>query len=151
MAAMQHAERHPMARIADSGVRLYDIAPEHAAMGVAHLNYSRLFVAMAAEAADPEHPAHEWFLRHNAASVAILARDIRERQERGLAHPSVDATQAARQIVAVWDGLQAQWLIDPSFDIREQLTAAMNAITRANDLTPESPHESDGDPASAGN
>ncbi|GAA3921046.1 TetR family transcriptional regulator [Microbacterium invictum] len=136
VAAMQHAERHPLSRITDTGVSLYEIAAEHAVMGVAHINYSRLFVTMQAEATDPSHPAHEWFLRHNAGSIAVLARDIRTRQEDGLADPGIDAVRAARQIVAVWDGLQAQWLIDPSFDIGAELTAAMAAIAQSREVGP---------------
>jgi len=75
-----------------------------------------LFVSLQAAAGDPNHPAHEFFLRRDADVRARVARDIRERQSAGYFDPDVDADDAARMIMAVSDGLQAEWAIDPTID-----------------------------------
>jgi AcrR family transcriptional regulator len=73
----------------------------------------RLFVTLSAEATDPEHPAHAFFVRRYADLVATVEREVAEEQAAGTVTPSVDPALMARQLVALWDGLQVQWLLDP--------------------------------------
>ena len=46
-----------------------------------------------------------------------VTRDIERRQEAGTFDPDVDAHVAARTLLALSDGLQAEWAIDPSIDL----------------------------------
>ncbi|MEV5842418.1 TetR family transcriptional regulator [Streptomyces sp. NPDC051985] len=75
----------------------------------------RLFATLVAEAADPEHPAHGWFVdRYEAAREhvrAVLAEDLE-----ALGEAEREAT--AQLFMAVSDGLQTQWLLDPDRDMR---------------------------------
>jgi AcrR family transcriptional regulator len=105
-----------------------------AAINVSHANTLRLFVAMAAEACNPTHPAHAWFLKHHGEARRIFADILRQQQDAGLAHPDIEAERFSRQMVAIWDGLQSQWLIDPSFDLAEEVTAAFNTLTRVDTM-----------------
>ncbi|GAA3194163.1 TetR/AcrR family transcriptional regulator [Actinocorallia longicatena] len=89
----------------------------------------RLYAALAGEATTPGHPAQEYFAQRYAATVARHARMIERRQEAGLAPPGLDPVQVARQFLATWDGLQLQWLADPSFDLGEVLVAAFRRLT----------------------
>lgn len=73
----------------------------------------RLFVTLSAEATDPDHPAHAFFVRRYAALVATIEREVVAGQADGSVTPSVDPAVTARQLVALWDGLQVQWLLDP--------------------------------------
>lgn len=77
-----------------------------------------LFVVLSAEATAADHPAHDYFARRYAESVAAVARAYREAAEDGQLRPGVDPGQAAHQLVAVMDGMQVQWLIaDATIDL----------------------------------
>ncbi|HSA52439.1 MAG TPA: TetR/AcrR family transcriptional regulator [Yinghuangia sp.] len=92
----------------------------------------RLYSALAGNAAVPGHPAQEYFAGHYRVATEQFANLIERRQAAGLAHPGLDPAQAARQVVATWDGLQAQWLVDPDFDLGELLIAAFRRLTGQN-------------------
>lgn len=62
--------------------------------------------------------AHAYFIRHNEAAIQGFANMLRHRQRRGLARPDLEPEAVARRLVAVWDGLRAQWLVAPTFPRR---------------------------------
>ena len=76
-----------------------------------------LYVSLEAAAADPEHPAHEFFLRRNDMVAGTIRRDIEARQNDGSFPAEVDAAMMARVLLALSDGLQAEWEIDRSIDL----------------------------------
>jgi beta-glucosidase len=76
-----------------------------------------LFVSLEAAAGDPQHPCHAWFRERDAVVHARVARDIERRQAAGTFDPDADARVVARTLLALSDGLQAQWAIDPSIDL----------------------------------
>jgi AcrR family transcriptional regulator len=80
----------------------------------------RLFLEMAAAAPDPEHAAHGFFTRRYRELREILARKF-TRSPRRESPPPVDPGFAARILIAASDGLQAQWLLDPSIDLEDDL------------------------------
>ncbi|MEE2039256.1 TetR/AcrR family transcriptional regulator [Nocardiopsis sp. CT-R113] len=92
----------------------------------------RLHTALLGRATSPDHPAQEFLARHNRDAVAHVARVVRHRQRVGTAHPGFDAVEVARQFLATWDGLQAQWLLDPSFDFGDHLVQAFRRLTGQN-------------------
>lgn len=89
----------------------------------------RLQVFLAASAQDPNHPAHDYYRRHNAHSIKQMAVLMRLRQERGLARPDRDPVRMARRFLAAWDGLQQQWLISGDFDLAEAIAEAFRDIS----------------------
>ncbi len=91
-----------------------------------------LYVNLSAEATDPAHPAHTYFygryriLREHL--VPAFAALMGERSD-----PSPEL--AARQFIALQDGLQVQWLLDPgAVDMR----AAVVSFLRTLGITPPS-------------
>ncbi|MGN6760244.1 MAG: TetR/AcrR family transcriptional regulator [Leifsonia sp.] len=90
-----------------------------------HPGFRRLFVTLAAEATDPEHPAHDYFSQRYARTSAALTDIIRNDIESGRMDGAVDPTRAAAAIIALADGLQLQKLLVPSLD----LLAAYDAAT----------------------
>lgn len=77
----------------------------------------RLFTTLSGEATDPEHPAHEHFVkRYEAVLDHTTTRLTRERAE-GRIPATIDPATAARLMMSVMDGLQIQWLLDPSLDM----------------------------------
>ena len=83
----------------------------------------RLFVSMSAESADPTSAVRTWFEGRYDWLLAEVARDVRDHQERGELRPDLDADDVASLLVAAADGLQLQWLLDPSsVDMGERLS-----------------------------
>jgi AcrR family transcriptional regulator len=73
----------------------------------------RLFTVLAAEAVDTDHPGHTPFLeRYRELRRRVSSRLAAEQQEGRIA-PRVDVDLLAPQIIALFDGLQLQWLMDP--------------------------------------
>jgi hypothetical protein len=62
--------------------------------------------------------------------VEQYARFLRDLQERGWAHPDVEPERFARQLMALWDGLQTEWLVTPSFDLGAEVGAGLRALAR---------------------
>ena len=91
-----------------------------------------LSVSLNGQAQDPTHPAHDYFVGHYERAVHGFVQLLRARQEVGLAHPELDVVSVARRVVAVWDGLQAMWLVTPDFDLRAEVAAAFRQLSGEN-------------------
>ncbi|MFF3787536.1 TetR/AcrR family transcriptional regulator [Streptomyces sp. NPDC001933] len=109
----------------------------------------KLFVDVAAAAAEPEHPAHGFFQdrytngRQNIA--ALLARHATTLEPKPTPVPELtpepDATPvpttpvtpewAARILLAATDGLQFQWLLEPDTDMAADLTTLYDVLMQA--------------------
>jgi AcrR family transcriptional regulator len=94
----------------------------------------RLLALMAAESSAPDHPAHEWFRRRYDLTIRVLAIAVRRDQEEGRISNKRDPHGIAESLVALWDGLQLQWLIDPRRDIVASMTAALKDLLGADTL-----------------
>ncbi|MDZ8170521.1 TetR/AcrR family transcriptional regulator [Microbacterium xanthum] len=82
-----------------------------------------LFAAMSVDAADPEHPAHEYFTERNARLRASLAAALGDRLD-----PRLDPETAGRLLQAVSDGLQLQWMLEPDLDMADTTEALLDLI-----------------------
>lgn len=105
-----------------------ETAPERAALGVRRTNIVHLYTALLGEASDSGHPAHAYFRDRWRVGREIPARDIADLRERGEIDAGVEPERAARWILAAWDGLQAHWLVDPSFDIDVELRGLIETV-----------------------
>jgi AcrR family transcriptional regulator len=85
----------------------------------------QLYLALAAEAADPEHAAHAFFHERYSLVHGAIAREIERRKTVGLAAERVDAQIAAARLISLSDGLHIRWLIDRDFDMVEALRLAI--------------------------
>ena len=81
----------------------------------------RLFTVLAAESLEPAHPAHAYFARRQEVAAAAYA---------ALAEPLTDRpVLLARQIMAMMDGLQIQWLRNPeTTDLVQEWETASEAL-----------------------
>ncbi|HEX5622169.1 MAG TPA: TetR/AcrR family transcriptional regulator [Solirubrobacteraceae bacterium] len=73
----------------------------------------RLFTMLAAESVDDDHPGHDWFVERYRRSREFVAERLTEEQRVGLVREDVNPGMIAAQILAMFDGLQLQWLLDP--------------------------------------
>lgn len=86
-----------------------------------------LFADYASKARDADHPAHRYFAdRYQQMSMA-LAQSIRGRRESGRANPHIDDETVALLLLAVSDGLQTRWLVDPKISMGTAIRAAVDA------------------------
>ncbi len=72
-----------------------------------------LFTTLSAEATAASHPAHEFFVARYQRVVADFADAYREARAQGALRADVQPEAAARDLVALMDGLQVQWLFEP--------------------------------------
>ena len=77
----------------------------------------RLFTTLSAEATDPEHPAHEHFVERYETVRRLTTDRLSQERAEGRIPSSIDPEKAARLVLAVMDGLQIQWLLDPSLEM----------------------------------
>jgi AcrR family transcriptional regulator len=68
----------------------------------------RLYSTFSAEAGDPQHPGHEYFVDRYARIRAALAESVRARQADGTLNPAADPEAIATLLIALSDGLQIQ-------------------------------------------
>ncbi|MEV7574382.1 helix-turn-helix domain-containing protein [Pseudarthrobacter sp. NPDC089323] len=81
----------------------------------------RLFVAMSAEAVEPGSPANTWFVARYQTLLGDLENDVRGYQDRGEIRRDISASDIASLMVAAADGLQTQWLLNPTVDMGGRL------------------------------
>jgi AcrR family transcriptional regulator len=72
-----------------------------------------LFVTVSAEAIDEAHPGHDFFKNRYKRLIELLRMRIQMGQDNGSLTSVIDPTLAAQALVALADGLQFQWLLDP--------------------------------------
>ncbi|MET8983556.1 TetR/AcrR family transcriptional regulator [Streptomyces sp. NPDC004539] len=82
-----------------------------------------LFVTLSAAASDPAHPAHAFFTRRYDELTDSLATGLREGQRHGRTRDDVRPDQLARMLIALSDGLQLQWLLNPGVDMADTIEA----------------------------
>lgn len=88
----------------------------------------QLYTAFAAEAADPSHPAHDFFGARFTALQGYIADEIRKRQAAGTVTPTLHADHAAMMLIAQSDGLQVRWLVDRSIDMAAALATEIDLL-----------------------
>lgn len=76
-----------------------------------------LYTTMVGEAVTEDHPAHSWMTGHFRDAFASLMECVERDQRTGHVRTDAPAETLARQMVALMDGLQVQWLLDPSVDM----------------------------------
>jgi AcrR family transcriptional regulator len=88
-----------------------------------------LFAVLSAEAADPAHPAHDYFIqRYERARAAIRTALVRA-FDAHLLKPDVDIEHESRALVALLDGLQIQWLLAPGeVDMARELSVELEGL-----------------------
>jgi AcrR family transcriptional regulator len=83
----------------------------------------RLYTVIAAESIDANHPAHDFYLQRYRSIRRRLAGRLTEDIKRGRLPESLDPVDVATAILALMDGLQFQWLLDPSIDMVQPIRA----------------------------
>ncbi|MEV6831150.1 TetR/AcrR family transcriptional regulator [Amycolatopsis sp. NPDC051102] len=80
---------------------------------VRHPGIVDLYSRLAAEAVAPDHPAHQYFVRHYRAARDGVHESFDALAARGELRAGVEPELAALTFIALMDGLQVQWLTVP--------------------------------------
>lgn len=83
-----------------------------------------LYAVLSAEASAPDHPAHDYFVQRYARTVAGFERVLVRAASAGVLVEGTDVAAEARALVALMDGLQIQWLLDPDPRLMGDVLAA---------------------------
>ncbi len=95
-----------------------------------------LLLTLATEATNPQHPVRKWAVERYKRTIDLGISFLREAYAMGEVVPMDDAQLEieARALYAVMDGVQLQWLLDPSVDpvevFESQLSAFFDRWTR---------------------
>lgn len=83
----------------------------------------KLYVQLSSDAVQPDHAAHQFFVQRQRAFREELESNIRDSQASGLTRADVDPAKVATMTLALADGLQSQWLLDPEMDMAAHIDA----------------------------
>lgn len=89
----------------------------------------QLFARLSVDAADPEHPAHRFFVERGETLRGYFAAAIAAGQESGEITDRIDPATLARIFQAVADGLQLQWMQRPDVDMAATIDALFELLT----------------------
>ena len=88
-----------------------------------------LFCVLSAEATAADHPAHDYFVQRYEAVRSLTGRAFGLLAERGLLRQGIDPEAASRNVIALMDGLQVQWLLDRnSVDMPEEIRQFIRGV-----------------------
>lgn len=121
----------------------FDGAPTESADGLAYFNrlirvaeYNghdiglvRLFAMLSTEAADPAHPAHDYYVARYRRSLSRTRDALSNLERRGLLRVHARREGLDAEIIALMDGLQIQLLLTPgSLDMATVLRARLGEL-----------------------
>lgn len=109
---------------------LFDGLVELARVNTGRRQLVALYTSVIGEALGPDHPAHDWMLRHYELSYAVIEGAVREGKRTGEIAEDAPATHIARTLIALMDGLQVQWLLDPEVDMPAELGRHVEELKR---------------------
>jgi AcrR family transcriptional regulator len=95
-----------------------------------------LLLTVATEATDPQHPARAWAVARYERTIRLGIGYLRDARDIGEIHPMDDEQieLEARGVFALMDGMQLQWLLNPSLPVaqmfRDQLEPIMKRWAR---------------------
>ena len=91
-----------------------------------------LHVVLSAEGTSTDHPLHDYFVLRYGAVYDMILTAIAHAEAHDQLEPDVDQRSAARTIIALMDGLQVQWLLDPdAVDMPAVVRMTLDALLRS--------------------
>ncbi len=95
----------------------------------ANRSLTQLFAMLSAEAIEVDHPAHEYFVERYRGLRTRFAQFVCT--QRGGTEVTEDDRTQAQVLIAMWDGLQLQGMLDPEVDMEAAFEAAIGLVQRS--------------------
>jgi AcrR family transcriptional regulator len=112
LAVLEHRDEVDGARLSGrTGLAVLRGLVELASLNATRPGIVELFTVLSAEATAVDHPAHAYFAERYDRTVRAIERAYERVRADGQLRPGIDVGAAARQLVALMDGLQLQWLL----------------------------------------
>lgn len=92
---------------------------------------ARLHSVLLGEGLDDQHPAHDFFVARGARGRAEMVRGLQRAEADGDIASGADLPAIAAVVLAVMDGLQSQWLLDPSVDMDHCFGVFLSMLERS--------------------
>lgn len=99
----------------------------------------RLFAAISGAAGNLGHPARPWMRDHYASALHTALVQLRAEQAGGRIHPDAPLERLVREMLALMDGYQLQWLLDPTLDMRSLLSEHVAEVEARWAIAPDAP------------
>ena len=88
-----------------------------------------LYTVLCAESLTDDHPGRDFFITRFARLRREYATSFEELAAAGRLRAGVDPLRAASSLIALWDGIQTQWLLEPqSVDMARSLREYLELI-----------------------
>ena len=138
MALLEHRDELSRERVdfdIPDGVEALRALAELARFNAAQPGIVELYCTLSAEATSPAHPAHDYFVNRYMSVRASVTGSFERAAAAGRLVDGVDPGRAAVATIALMDGLQVQWLLEPSStDMAEALHEVFRSLIRGYDL-----------------
>ncbi|ALV41458.1 hypothetical protein AU252_10105 [Pseudarthrobacter sulfonivorans] len=84
-----------------------------------HRGFLELFLTLSTEASNPGHPAGNFIRERNAQTLERFTWHLASAVQRGevIRMDSIEISAECRTLISVMDGLELQWLLDPSVEL----------------------------------
>jgi len=98
---------------------------------VRHRGLLDLYITMAAEATSPKHPAHEFMTDRYRGALETMRGIFRDAVAQGAFAPMSEdeIAREAEWLLATMDGLEIQFLLDPTFDLERSFGHFLDSLT----------------------
>lgn len=95
---------------------------------VTHRGFIELFLTLSTEASNPDHPARGFIVKRYEEALHGFNRQLRIARDAGDILPlSDDAIDLeSRSLIALMDGMELQWLLNPDLDLVANFQAQVN-------------------------
>ena len=113
---------------ADFAANLPERILNAASDSIAKPGMSTLMLNMATAASEGTHPAHDYMRSRYEVMREITTSVLTVLQSRGQFPADGDPAAAAALIASALDGLQMQWLYDPTIDVEKHLTYLLTSL-----------------------
>ncbi|MBT2482303.1 TetR/AcrR family transcriptional regulator [Streptomyces sp. ISL-94] len=135
LSVLAQSEQHDVERLfsasAGSVAAHFDTIVALAADNERRPGIVRMFNTLVGESGNPGHPAHGYFRQRYARVLRHTVELLDAGVARGELRPGTDCEAVGREILAVMDGLQIQWVLDPgSVDMPARLRAYLDRQLR---------------------
>ncbi len=120
------------AAVASDGLEFFASMVRLVAYNQANPGIVSLFAVLSAEASDPSHPAHDYFVTRYERTRMSMQRAVDDLAGRNLLRGHVNPADVAIDLIALIDGLQIQWLLAPDrVDMPARLRARLHDVIAA--------------------
>lgn len=121
-------EREVDVENADLAADLSTRAVDAVTANIAAPGMSKLQLSLTMAASDEDHEGHEFVRQRYEQIRRVTSEALREMQRRGRFPEDGDPAAAAALIQAAFDGLQTQWLFDPTFDVAGSMRYLLRSL-----------------------